>query len=382
MSVVGKYTTYDSPFLDTQVKGLAALVDPKLTTTWDLLPELDPIRTEKIKWYDAESATVEGEVVGAGWTGAATTGLGIDSVLATLINVGDVLRVQDEYVVVKAVDRTAEEIDVYGLGFGGTTPAAHAATTPIYIVGNANVEGTVDGDSIVEDNILRENYSQLIEEPVELSVTASLQLYEDVEAKMDEMREKAMRRALIKMNKTALFGVADAGSKTTPRGAGGLRYFISGDVNAVNVDATAGGGSFDESVLQTALLEVAKRGGSPDLIICSPTVKQIINGFNKVGSNPTIFVGQESREAGVLVDFYNGEGVGRLAVISDPILNDAFGELYIVNSRKLGKAWFAQDELRFVSEPSNSRTIKETLQGQFSLLVKDIRTDHARIYNI
>jgi len=381
MSVVGKYTTFDSPYLDEQVKALAALVDPKLTTTWDLMPEIEPVQTEKIKWYDAESATTEGEVVGTAWDGATTTGLGIDSVLATLINVGDVLRIEDEYVVVKSVDRTAETIDVYGLGFGGTTPAAHAATTEIYIVGNANVEGTVDGDSLVEDNIERVNYIQLVEEPVELTKTASGQLYEDVDSKMDETREKAMRRALIKINKTALFGVADAGSKTTPRGAGGIRYFISGDANAINVDATAAGG-FDEDVLKSTLIEIAKRGGSPDLILCSPDVKSIINGFNTAGTNPVVQVGAQEREAGQLVDFYNGEGVGRLAIVSDPVLNSAFGELYIVNSRKLAKSWFINDTLRYVDEPSNSRTMKETLQGQFSFVVKDVRTDHARIYAI
>ena len=281
--------------------------------------------------------------------------------------------------VVSAVDRTAEEISVYARGHGGTTAAAHVATTDIFIVGNAQVEGTVDGDSLVEDNIEKKNYFQLLEEPVELTKTASNQKYEDVNDKLDEMRQKALRRALIKMNKTALFGVPAAGSKVLPRSAGGIRHYIEDDAEAINVNAS---GSFDESVLQDALLQVDQKGGSPDLIICSPTTKQVINGFNKTGTNPIIQVQQGSRDAGDLVDFYNGEGVGRLAVISDPVLNDAFGELYIVNSQKLGKFWFADDVLRYVSEPSNSRVIKETLQGQFSLMVKDVRTDHARIYGI
>jgi len=378
MSVAGKYTTYDSPFLDDQVKGLAALVDPKLTTTWDLMPEMDPVESEKIRWFDAESATLEGDT-GAGWAISVTTALPIDAALAALVNVGDLLRVEDEYVVVSAVDRVGNTIDVYGRGHGGTTDVAHGAAVGVYIVGSANVEGTVDGDSLVEDNIERTNYIQLAEEPVELTVTASGQLYEDVESKMDEMREKALRRALIKANKSALFGVADAGTKTTPRSAGGIGFYIENDANAVNTDAA---GAFDESVLKATLIELAKRGGSPDLILCSPAIKSIINGFNTSGTNPTVFVGEESRQAGQLVDFYNGEGVGRLAVVSDPVLNESFDQLFIVNSRKLAKAWFANDELRFVSEPSNSRTIKETLQGQFTFMVKDVRTDHARIYDL
>jgi len=39
----GKYSTYDSPFLDELVKGIAVQIDPKLTISLDLFPEFEPI---------------------------------------------------------------------------------------------------------------------------------------------------------------------------------------------------------------------------------------------------------------------------------------------------------------------------------------------------
>ena len=88
------------------------------------------------------------------------------------------------------------------------------------------------------------------------------------------------------------------------------------------------------------------------------------------------------RIAGNFVDRYEGEGVGVLDIVADPFLRNSFGEMYIVNTRKLGKTWFADDRLRFAPEPANSRTIKETLQGQLTVRVKDVVTDCARMYGI
>ena len=86
--------------------------------------------------------------------------------------------------------------------------------------------------------------------------------------------------------------------------------------------------------------------------------------------------------AGVLVDQYEGEGVGVLKIVADPFLRHSFGEMYVVNTRKLGKTWFVDDKLRFEQEPANSRTLKETLQGQLTVKVKDVVTDFARMYGI
>lgn len=377
--IIGKHTTYDSQFLDTDIVATAASVEPTLTTTWDLIPEASPSNTVEIKWYDSISNTLEGAVRGATWDGSATSGLGIDDLLASTINVGDVLRIEDEIVVVSAVTSRATgaaTISVHARGAGNTTGAVHANTTPIYIVGSGHVEGTVDGDSILEDNIERKNFFQLVEEPIQISKTSSQQRNDDVViSKLEEQRIKALIRALKKLNNSVIFGTASVGSKTTPRLSGGIRDFIANSASAINVNV---GGAMTETALKSTLLEIAKRGGMPNLILCSPEVKSVINGFNSSITRTD----RSERIAGTIVDYYEGEGVGTIAIIADPLLRSAFGEAFILNTNKLTKRWFADDVLRFEEEPANSRTIKETLQGQFSLSIKDVDTDHARMYGI
>lgn len=375
-TTVGKYATYDSSYLDDEVKGIAMLVEPNLTTSWDLLAELEPSMTTTIKWYDALSNSLEGEVGTGGWTdGTTTSALPIDATLAAVVNIGDMLKVEDEYVIVSAVDRGTPTIDVFARGHGGSTGVAHTAATAIHIVASAHVEGTVDGDGILEDNVEKVNYMQLIEEPVELTLTARNQRYQDVEDKMDEVRARAMSRALRKLNLSALLGVPSAGSATTPRSAGGLSYFLSASADNINTNIA---GAFNETAFKSTMLEVAKRGGTPNALICSVDVKNIINGFN----NSATRTDRGDRGAGTLVDYYEGEGVGRIAIIADPSLRNAFGEAYLVDTRQMGKTWFADDMLRFEQEPANSRTIKETLQGQVSFTYKNLATHFARFYGI
>jgi len=374
MITTGKYTTYDSPFLDELVKGIAVMIDPKLTTSLDLFPEFEPINTTKIKWYDAKTYSLEGEVADV-WNDSDTTGLAISAQFAQLVNVGDVLRIGNEFVVVKSVNRTGNTVDLYGRGHGGTTAAGHIATSTIFILGNANVEGTVNGDSLLEDSIEQINFTQIIEEPIEITLTAQKQKYLDVTDKLNDERMKAMTRALKKLNQAVLFGRPSAGSKTTPRSFGGLKHFIENTSDAFNYNVA---GAFTETHLKNVLLEMARRGGSPTTILCSPDIKSVINGFNASNTR----YGRDERIAGNFIDRYEGEGVGVLDIVADPFLRHSFGEMYVVNTSKLGKTWFVDDKLRFEAEPANSRTLKETLQGQLTVRVKDVVTDCARMYGI
>ena len=108
-----------------------------------------------------------------------------------------------------------------------------------------------------------------------------------------------------------------------------------------------------------------------------------MNGFNAVGSVCVqTGVGRDARLAGTIVDAYECCVVGTLAIISDPLLRKEHGEAYIVNTNKMSKRWFVNDALGFRQEPSNSRSFKETLQGQFALSFKDTEIDFARLYGI
>lgn len=389
-TVFNKYATYDSPFLSNEVVAIASVVEPNLTTTWDLFQEMEPGRSTVVEWFDYESNPLTGAVGAGGWTdGVDTTALPIDAQLASIVNIGGVLEVGDtsvkEQVIVSAVDRGGLTIDVYSRGHSTSIGVAHLADVAISIIGSATVEGNVDIEAVLIDNLKRENFYQITQELIDVTKTATNQIYDDLggedvfDQKLMEGRQKKMVVTLKKLNFTALFGLPLKGTKTTPRTAGGIRHFLS-QPEVVNVDA---GASFGEQVLKDTLIKVGDRGGSPNIILCSTTTKSIINGFNaQASAGVQTRVPLSENVAGTRVNFYDGEGVGLVAVIADPLMRN--DELYVLNNSKMLKKWFFNDMLQFVDEPSKSTSRKhvENLQGQFTLAFKDTTSDFARIFNL
>jgi len=375
MPAFGTYLTQDSSFVDDIVRGLATLVEARNTVTWDLFAEGEASNSIEVKWYDAVVYELQGEVGAAGWNNTDTAGLEVDSDLSDIVQIGDVLRVEDEYVVVSGVNRTADTIDVHERGHGSTSAATHVATTDIYIVGSAHVESTVDQDGLLEENEERKNYMQLIEEPVVVSKTGANQKYEDVADKLDEIRTRALSRALKKLNRSVLLGERRSRTSTKPSSMGGLEYWLRETSGTINDDYS---GTFTEAKFKATIQEIAARGGSPDTVIMSPAMKATFNDLNNTYTQTE----RSERVAGHIISFYEADDVGMLRLVADPRLPDDLGIMYIVNSRKIQKVWYKDDTLKYVAEPSNSRTIHETLQGQVTLVMKDVTTDHARVYGL
>ena len=87
------------------------------------------------------------------WDATAIVDLPISTDLAGKITNYTVLLVEDELVVVKSVDRTAETIDVYQRGHGWTTGATHADEIEAEITGYNYVVGVKD----IESRVLSES---------------------------------------------------------------------------------------------------------------------------------------------------------------------------------------------------------------------------------
>ncbi len=109
----------------------------------------------------------------------------------------------------------------------------------------------------------------------------------------------------------------------------------------------------------------------------SPKNKQTANGFN----NGIVRTSREDRQAGVLIDTYLDQNVGDVRFVSDLAMRDDV--IFAINTRKTGKAWFKDDELRFEPETNiNSREYVETLQGQYSFKFKDVNSDFGALYGV
>lgn len=79
-----------------------------------------------------------------GWDNSAVSGLPITAALAGVITNYAVLKVENEIVVVKSVDRTANTIEVFKRGAGATTPAAHNDWVEAQVLGFNMPRGVKD----------------------------------------------------------------------------------------------------------------------------------------------------------------------------------------------------------------------------------------------
>ena len=108
---------------------------------------------------------------GSDWDSAtATADLPIPASQANSILAGDVVKVEDEIIVVSSVTRTSgsESITVYARGAGETTGVAHGTTAvTLDIIGNAFAEARVATEGSTELTEEQHNYCQLFSERIE-----------------------------------------------------------------------------------------------------------------------------------------------------------------------------------------------------------------------
>lgn len=89
---------------------------------------------------------------------------------ASIFQDGHVIRIDDEYMVVKTVDTTANTLSVYSRAFGGTN-ATHVTTSTIYIVGMARLEGD-DADYVGVNPVTAPyNYTSIFQKALKITGT-------------------------------------------------------------------------------------------------------------------------------------------------------------------------------------------------------------------
>jgi hypothetical protein len=378
------FTTYDSAYADTEVIGLASYIDEPITTSWDLFPEGgDPVMTPTINWYDGSSFSMVGAIPsGSSWTSSGTTSLAVSSATADLLNIGDMLKVEDEYVIVKDVSTSADTIDVQARGHGSSSAAAHDASDAaiaVYIVNNAQIEGTVDVEGIVQDSVQIVNYVNTIMDLVEVTFVGKRAKNLDIDDRMADSKLQALKRLYRKMNLGLLMSVGDAGTKsTTSRSAKGLRELI-----ATYGQSYAVGGALTEAKVKAAVALAADKGGTPDTLIVAPREKRVINDFYNSNSFLRIDGPQSTQSFGMILGEYMSE-VGPIRIVQDFQLQSAFGNAFLVDSSKIEKRFFVDDPIRFVPEPQLSSSRKEvvSLQGSWTVKATNLASSHVLLTGI
>lgn len=374
------YTLDDTnSILDPEVLAIEKRLTPEdsdeFGKVWELFGVRNrPLSTDEFeimkRQYTKPQITLEAGGTGTDWdTNSDITALPVAASEIVKITVGDVLSLPSgEIVVVKSLDRTNNTIDLYERGAGETSGAAQGeAEFTALVVGNANIEGTVDVEALAEETDVYTNYCQLVEEKIELTKEDLDQLRKTGRT-IDDLQDEAMRRVKQDLARTAIYGVASAPSKTKPGMTRGLLNWLNlSDGLKVNVS-----GAFTATVLDTAIDAIRAEGGKPTAIVMSVANKRVFNGFT-AADNLTQQV--TDRQTGRIVDTYLADGVGAIPVIVDIDMPD--DQIAVIDSRRLTKGWKVNDELKLVDEPpTNSRQIAKTIQGKFGLAVEGIGQAH------
>jgi hypothetical protein len=360
--------------LDPEVLAIAEKISPLMANefgrTWDLYTNrATPFTTDEyevlVRNYTQPIIKITASGGGADWdTNNDITGLPVSVSFIDRLTVGDVILVQSEIVVVKAVDRTANTIDVYERGAGESAAAAHGqAELTCKIVGNAHEEGKVDAEAMAEGTAMFTNYTQLVEEVIDLSKCDTDQARK-TGMTQDTLREEAIERVMRDLANTAIYGVSRAPAAGIPSMTRGLLQWL-GLSEGIKTNVA---GAFTETALKSILKDVRLAGGTVNFILMSPNNKTVFNGFSSADS---ITVTNTERVTGRVLDAYMADGFGVIPVIVD--LDMPNDQIAVGDTRKMTKGWKNNDTLKFVKETNvNSRENKETLQGRFGLAIENV----------
>ena len=386
---IGIHTHLDDPntIIDPTILGMAAEINLGAWegVIWNALsPQAEAVDNFKYEIYDRSRTGLTGTIgtgSGTGWVdNSDTTDLPMNATAIGIISIGDVLEVENEHVIVSAVDRSANTIDVYGRGHASTTAASHADNVAFSIIGKAiNDTDLKNVESFAERSGVYTNYTQTIVELIEQTFTDSIQARKVFEQKPQLIRE-AMDRMFRRLSLTCLKGKKSLGTNSVPQTTAGILQQLSdggGVRTPLRYNAT--GITSPESVLKNALISIWNNGGNPTHIMCSPANKRkfdaLMEQFIRTTRAEATIIGTDNGTA------YMFQGKV-LPFVQDQAMAD--DRIEIVTLAKLHKGWRVGDIMRGpIEEPkASSRELRFSLQGTFFISVEGVGVDHIDCYNV
>ncbi len=345
-----------------------------------------PVISREFDIYSRSKSARNG-VIGDGTTGwadgVATTSLPMTAAAIKGLTVGHVLKVEDEVVQVKSVNRTANTIDVKGRGLGGTTGAAHANATAFTVIGFAGLDSDLKNvESISESTLKYKNYVQTVFELLDWEKGAELARKGLAAASIVAiLRQEAAYRVAEMLSLMAIHGYKQVGSAGVSWMSAGLLAQLADTASGARpVLSYNVGGALTETKLKAALEEVFLVG-APSQLLCSFKNKQTINSFITGNSAVQVTTDIKNKIAGLdRVDYYDFEGM-LLEVKVDADMPD--DKIAVISPRQCRKGWLQNDTLQNVTEPAaSSREKRESIQGSVGFVIEGVGYDHTYLYGI
>lgn len=337
------------------------------------------LATKKFELYSRTKTSRDGAIGAGGWDNDDTTGLAMTAAACKGLTKGHVLKVGDELVTVKSVDRTNNTIDVLKRGDAGTTAASHTGSTAFKVVGYAgNDTDLADVEGMHETTNVYTNAVQTIFEIINWTRHGELlrKGLSDAQAQAMLIKEAEVRVAETLAN-MAINGYKQIPTDDTARymSAGLLQQLTDTNNNTRSPLTYAVAGALTEAKLLAGIKQVFDAGGNPDTLWVSPTVKGYINTFNIANSSLAINANKTDHGAGgQYIDHIDYEG-NIIAVRVDRDMPN--GNIALVTQADCKKGWLENDGLRMVDEPSkSSRETRKSLQGSVGFIVENVGSAH------
>lgn len=178
---------------------------------------------------------------------------------------GDLVQASDSEEVMLVSATTGTTSITVTRGYGGTTTTSIAASSTLWIIARAELEGSSGGSARAKTRAVTVNYTQIFAEQVIVSGTQKATKVVGTPDEMSYQVTQRTRELLLQLERQMIMGYYAAstayGSSTVRRTMGGLaQYITAGLTNAASTALT-------ETRLRSAIKTVWDGGGKPDLLL-------------------------------------------------------------------------------------------------------------------
>ena len=286
--------------------------------------------------------------------------------------VGDLVRVEDEVVRVTALASPTSLTIVRG--YAGTTAAAHSSKTA-YNLGSAAAENATApaGQTLSSDRFY--NYVQTFDRSVDMSNDEIAQLSAEMGNPFNAQLERVTLYFWKLFAQAAFYGIRYEDSTNKIHVMGGIASWIT--TNATNV-----GGAIALSDIDAEILAMVNAGGTPDVMVMSPTVKQALDGLD----SSLVRIGKRERMGGSqnIQTWQSGVLDHTLDIIVDHTIKT--DELYILDSSMIELVPLVNNGINGRLSVEDATTPgqdgkKKVLRAKYTLVFR-LEAGMARLYGI
>jgi 2-phospho-L-lactate guanylyltransferase (CobY/MobA/RfbA family) len=344
--------------------------EPQIRVVTDLISLIDPMDTPflavfppgganskfnftahgtKIEWLEDEFEVMADDLDGS-ITSTATT---ITLTDASAVQVGDILMIDAEYVVVASI--ASEVATVHARDYGGTN-ATHADAAVVYRVGQARLEGADAAYGPLHTITAPYNHTSIFQHARQASGTVQVIDQYGIANDLDYQADKMMPELLRLLNRAMYHSTRQVGTATAPRSMGGLEQYIT-DNEETTVGAIA---ALDFDNLADKILA---DGGQPTVAFLHPTILTDIK--NLLGAATFLEYGPDVTRLGVRVATIRTQ-FGDLSLVWDRWCPAA--KLYVIDERFVG-VYALRPFQRYALARTGDADAVEVV-GEYSLVVK------------